>query len=259
MLRRQSSASTELPTKPGIAHSGPGGMRDAVVSLSAIEGRALQLKYFHKYLSHARRGQILVLLALTLPVLLGATAMSADVGLLYFNWQQLQTSADYRRGGRRLLSAVRSGTSVSLANSYASINGISQPEITSTTISADHSSLNMQLNRTVPYSFALLLGLVTGCVSVQATAQILTIGKTTGVTPIGIDYRTVYSGGQVVQLQQGQVGPGNWGPLALGGSGASNLSQNIEYGYQGSIAIGALAHHSNRAGDRARLEAPSTT
>jgi hypothetical protein len=129
---------------------------------------------------------------------------------------------------------------VSVANSYAAINGIAAKEITSTTISADHLSLNMQLKRTVPYSFGVLLGLITGSVSVQATAQILTIGKTTGVTPIGIDYRTIYSGGQVVQLQQGQVGPGNWGPLALGGSGASILSQNIENGYQGSIASGQL-------------------
>jgi hypothetical protein len=39
---------------------------------------------------------------------------------------------------------------------------------------------------------------------------------------------------------QGQIGPGNWGPLALGGGGASNLSQNIEYGYQGQISAGDL-------------------
>ena len=37
---------------------------------------------------------MLVLLAVTLPVVIGAMAMSADVGVLYFNWQRLQTSAD---------------------------------------------------------------------------------------------------------------------------------------------------------------------
>jgi len=183
---------------------------------------------------------MLVLLAVTLPVVIGAMAMSADVGVLYFNWQKLQTSADIAALAGAAYLPSDPAQAVSVANSYAAINGIATKEITSTTISADHSSLNMQLKRTVPYSFGVLLGLITGSVSVQATARILTIGKTTGVTPIGIDYRTTYSSGQVVQLQQGQVGPGNWGPLALGGSGSTILSQNIEYGYQGSIASGQL-------------------
>jgi hypothetical protein len=75
-------------------------------------------------------------------------------------------------------------------------------------------------------------------VSAQATAQIKTIGTATGVTPIGVDYRTAYTSGQVVTLMEGQVGPGNWGPLALGGTGASNLEQNIEYGYKASVSAG---------------------
>jgi hypothetical protein len=55
---------------------------------------------------------------------------------------------------------------------------------------------------------------------------------------MGIDYRTAYSAGQVVTLMMNQVGPGNWGPLALGGSGSSNVAQNIEQGYQGTISVG---------------------
>jgi hypothetical protein len=180
------------------------------------------------------------MLALALPVLIGAMAVTADVGLLYFNWQCLQSAADAGAVAGAAYLPSNPAKAICIANAFVAKNGILAGEITSTTVSGDARSLNIQLMRTVPYSFALLLGLVTGTVSAQATSQIQTIGKTTGVTPIGIDYRTAYSSGQMVSLVQGQIGPGNWGPLALGASGASNLLQNIEYGYPGSVATGDL-------------------
>jgi hypothetical protein len=174
--------------------------------------------------------------AIALPVLVGAMALSTDVGVLYFNWQTLRSAADCGAVAGASYLPSNPSQAISIADLYAKNNGILAGEIRSTTVSSDNRSLNIQLQRAVPYSFALLLGLVSGTVSAQATAQIETIGKTIGVTPIGIDYRTSYSSGQVVTLMQGQVGPGNWGPLALGASGASNLTQNIEYGYQGSVS-----------------------
>lgn len=180
------------------------------------------------------------MLAVTLPVLIGSLALTADVGVFYFNWYLLQNAADFGAVAGASYLPSNPTLAISTADAFASDNGVQASEISSTTVSSDSKSLHIQLQRTVPYSFALLLGLVSGTVSAQATAQIQTIGKTTGVTPIGIDYRTSYTGGQIVTLMQGRVGPGNWGALALGGTGASNLSQNIEYGYSGSISTGEL-------------------
>jgi Flp pilus assembly protein TadG len=191
------------------------------------------MKHSSKRPQRSERAQIILLLALTLPVLIGAMAMSADVGVLYFNWQCLQSAADAGAVAGAAYLPSSSALAISIANRFASKNGILPGEITSTTVSSDARSLNIQLKRTVPYSFALLLGLVTGTVSAQATAQIQTIGRAIGVTPMGIDYRTTYSSGQVIALMQGQVGPGNWGPLALGASGASTLLQNIETATRG--------------------------
>ena len=197
------------------------------------------MKSLGKY-TRSERGQIAVILALCKPVLIGAMAMSADIGVLYFNWGRLQAAADCgAAAGAGYLPSYPS-LAISTANTYAEKNGVAASEIVSTTVLANNTEINIQITRTVPYSFALLLGLVTGTVSAQATAQIQTIGTTTGVTPIGIDYRQSYASGQVVTLMQGQVGPGNWGPLGLGGTGASILSQNIEYGYPGSISAGDL-------------------
>jgi len=62
------------------------------------------------------------------------------------------------------------------------------------------------------------------------------------VLPIGLDSSTVYSFGSSVPLNVqsgggGTYGPGNWGSLALGGSGGSNERTNIADGYGGPLAI----------------------
>ena len=72
----------------------------------------------------------------------------------------------------------------------------------------------------------------------SASALIVPIRAATGVVPLGVDYRTDLSFGNVVQLKQGQVGAGNWAPLALGGNGASNYSTNIQNGYPGKVSVG---------------------
>jgi hypothetical protein len=220
-------------------HPGLNGMRGALPPCVMNRSHTATKKHSSKHPQRSERAQIILLLALTLPVMIGAMAMSADVGVLYFNWQCLQSAADAGAVAGAAYLPSNSALAISTANSFVAKNGIRPAEITSTTVSSDAHSLNIQLLRNVPYSFALLLGLVTGNVSAQATARIQTIGKAIGVTPMGIDYRTTYSSGQVVTLIQGQVGPGNWGALALGGSGASNLSTN-QNGYQGSIATGDL-------------------
>jgi len=56
--------------------------------------------------------------------------------------------------------------------------------------------------------------------------------------PIGVDYRTDLSFGNQVTLKQGQVGAGNWGPLALGGTGSDLYKYNVETGYAGLVTVG---------------------
>ncbi len=189
-------------------------------------------------LSRRRDSQIIVVLALVLPALIGALALATDVAVLYYNWHLLQRAADSAAlAGASYLPGYPS-SAVSNARSYAEQNGIASGEIASITIASDNKSLTVRLARAVPYRFGVLLGLFSGGVSAHATAQLQTVGSAIGITPMGIDYRTQYSAGQVVTLMQGMIGPGNWDPLALGGTGASNLASNIEHGYQGQVTVG---------------------
>ncbi len=185
-----------------------------------------------------QRGQLIVVLAICLPAILGAIALVADVGVLYRNWAILQAGADLAAtaGAGYLPSSPSLATAT--AQSIVVANGIGTSEIVSINVLANNTEVNVQLRRSVPYSFAVLLGLTSGSVAAQATAQIQTVGATMGVTPMGVSYDTQYSSGQVVQLMENQVGPGNWDPLALGGTGSSILQQNIMNGYQGKISVG---------------------
>lgn len=185
-------------------------------------------------------GQSIVLLTVALPVLAGLAALATDIFSFYFNWYELQTGVD---------AAVLSGTNylpdyssqaIASAQQYANSNGIKNTEIVSITTGAGNTTLSMTVSRQVSYYFAKALGLTSGMVSASATAQITSVGSAQGVVPLGIDYRTTYSYGQTVTLHQGQVGPGNWGALNLGGTGTANYISNIENGYSGTINVGDM-------------------
>ena len=183
---------------------------------------------------------MVVVMAATIVALIGAMALSTDVGLLYYNWGMLQKAADSAAlAGANSLPSNPSGA-IATTNRFAAQNGVGAAETISTTVAADHMSITIRLTRTVPYLFARVVGLSAGLVTVNATAGLQGVGSVNGMLPVGIDSRTTYTYGQEVSLLTGQYGPGNWGPLALAGSGASNFASNVQYGYAGTISVGQL-------------------
>ena len=212
------------------------------------------------------KGQISVIIALALPFLMGAAALSSDVAVHYYNWVQLQKAADAAvlAGANYLPDNPNQATTI--AQQLAQTNGVKTSEITSNNVAADHLSIAMQVQRTVPYYFAKILGLTNGTVIAKASAAAQFPPSTVGATspsqvpqggdnngnngttcgstgecqfvPIGLDYNTLYIDGQQTTLQQGQVGAGNWDLLALGGVGGNNLRNNIANGYNGQVSVG---------------------
>jgi Flp pilus assembly protein TadG len=65
-------------------------------------------------------------------VLIGAMAMSADVGLLYFNWQCLQSAADAGAVAGADYLPSNPSQAISTANTFVSKKGILPGEITET-------------------------------------------------------------------------------------------------------------------------------
>ncbi|MGH7914991.1 MAG: hypothetical protein ACREPW_10125 [Candidatus Binataceae bacterium] len=212
------------------------------------------------------KGQISVALILVMTVILGAVGLSADMALLYFNWVTLQKGVDAAAlagAGYLQSDSEAAPQAINVATAYAENNGIKAAEL-NTDVPSPYSTITVTARRTVPYAFFKLIGLSSGIVAASATAQMplapgcvncssavatpgsqptVIPGNICGsvgqcnVVPIGLDWSTPYQFNQPVQLNQGQVGPGNWGSLALGGTGGNNERTNIADGYQGPLAI----------------------
>ena len=227
-----------------------------------------------KIKSTGGKGQISVALILVITVILGAVGLGADAALLYFNWVILQKGVDAAAlaGASYLGSDSQSAPqAINVAVTYAQNNGIQNSELIADgsgnkayVPGPNYSTITVTAKRTVPYAFFKLIGLSSGTVAATATAQMpqapscvnctsavptpgsqptvipgnvcSAVGQC-NVIPIGLDWTTPYAFNQPVTLNQGQVGPGNWGSLALGGNGGSNLRTNIADGYQGPLAI----------------------
>src|ERR1700686_1313914 len=166
-------------------------------------------------------------------------------------------------------------SAINVAVTYAQNNGIKNSELIADgsgnkayVPGPNYATITVTAKRTVPYAFFKLIGLSNGIVSAAATAQMplapscvncISAVPTPGsqptvipgsicssvalcnVLPIGLDFSTPYTFNQSVTLNQqgsaGQYGPGNWGSLALGGTGGSNERTNIANGYGGPLAI----------------------
>jgi len=194
-----------------------------------------------RVLARRARSQIALILALVLPVVLGAVLLGADFAVMYYNWGLLQKAAD----SAALAGAAYLPGSISQVNStaisYAKLNGAGS--ITGDTINvtldgaASPQWVQVQLSRVEPYLFGRLLGLKTATVGATAKAGIVVPCSTAGsshLIPIGIDCTTgtCYTPGQVITLTQAQLGPGNWGPLSLPGmSGVSNMETVTSNGW----------------------------
>ena len=208
------------------------------------------------------RGQVAVLYAGIIAVLIGAIALGADVSVMYFNWQQLRGAADAAvLAGANYL--PDSASAQNAAVQYAEMNGVQASEIVGTPqVSADGLSLQMTVTRTVPYLFAQALGMANATMNVTSTAGIAQNGSGgRGMLPIGLSCpgggssgncnSSKYVVGTTYSMKQDQSQtslPGNWGALALGGNGASVYRQNLEDGYVGPVESAVATEPGNIVG-----------
>jgi hypothetical protein len=200
----------------------------------------------------APKGQAMFIVILALPVIVGALTLVMDVGNLYYNQVSMQVAADSGVLAGALYLPSYPSQAVSVAEDYAGRNGIKAGEIVSCTVSPDNKTVLITTSRNLPCFFCRVLGEGTAHadtapstettsgtgIKVGASALIVPIKAATGVVPIGLNSGTNLNFGNVVQLKQGQVGPGNWSPLALGGTGADNYRTNVQNGYPGSVSVG---------------------
>jgi len=185
-----------------------------------------------------QKGSVIAVVALSMTCLIGFASLVVDVGYLYLNKTQLQNMADAAvlAGAQDLPGS--SLQAVATANSYAAMNGVPS-DIVNPTVGAGNSSLIVTASRNVTLFFAPVLGISNGIVNANATVTISAAGGSTGVMPIGVVKQTfVY--GQTYTLKQGGGSGycGNYGALALGGSGGTIYRNNLDSGYNELLSVG---------------------
>src|SRR3984893_320633 len=220
-------------------------------------------------------GQMLVLFALILPVLLGAMALGADFSVIYLNWALVQKAADAAAlaGASQLTGQAGSASTVrpnavNYVNGYACLNGVTDPSNSYATLCpspatksagfVDHivftnvtdTQVSVGIKRSVPYFFGKMIGLQEASVAATATAAVNPVGTVpTGLFPVGVQCTRPCS---EVKLETGQtttfgskfvggLAPGNWDWLDLGqGKGARALGATIQSGASGSFSLGSV-------------------
>jgi len=178
-----------------------------------------------------------VVFALAAVTLCGVMALGADVGVLYYNWVQLQKAADAAAIAGANYAVKDPAKATTTATNYAENNGILASEIVSVVPSA--TQMQVTLSRTVPYSFARALGLTTGLVNASAIAAppqgICTVnaGPTSSISCSGNNCTSSSGATLYATYCTPPAGPppgspsGASGPPFAGGCGSSTGSYNV--------------------------------
>ena len=184
------------------------------------------------------RGQIAVILAIVLPVTVGAIALGTDFAVMYLNWVQLQKAADSAALAAASYLPDNTPGANSAAITYARMNARAGDTVHVTIDNSDTPQwVRVQMSRVVPYSFGQALGLTSATLNVLAKAGITSINTATGqgghLLPVGLDCPAGPSScpapGTQVTLVSGQIGPGSWGTLQLPGMNGESDTEEITH------------------------------
>jgi hypothetical protein len=173
------------------------------------------------------RGQAAVMTVLFLTVLLGATAMSLDVGSWYHAKRQLQAKADAAALAGAQALPLSTSDAQSLAIQYAADNGgaLNTSGITFSSQYSANDTITVRMTEPAPGFFSKLFGINTVTVGAHAAARSDKFDEARYAAPIGVNLaHPLLSGSgcpcfnQPTELTLGKVGPGGFDLLNLDGS-----------------------------------------
>ena len=189
-----------------------------------------------KRLLKEEQGSTLVMVALGMVALMGATAMVTDVGLIYLEKTKLTNALDAAvlAGAQELPGQPAKARDVAVE--YATLNGV-DPSQLKVTVSPDNQSMSVEAKRNVNMFFARVLGFNSKEVSALAKASVGSINGMVGVIPLALEEQPLVFGKEYT-LKTGDGKRGWFGPVALGGNGANVYRTNLENGYSSYLKMG---------------------
>jgi len=184
----------------------------------------------------------MVIAAIIMVTLLASVALVVDAGQLFLAKKRLQNAADASALAGCFALVNKQDPVLADAESLKYLNSnVSGEYHYSPSIDLEKNTFQVNLFQKVNHFFAPVIGIDNSTVSASATAGGNTVISITGVVPLGVvrqqfefnkPYTLKYGGGEGYN--------GNYGALALGGSGGSNYRSNLMYGYKNEIKLGDI-------------------
>jgi len=199
--------------------------------------------------THQReRGQVLVIAALLLPVLLAMAGMAVDVGNYASERRSLQNAADAMAlaGGQELPDTTQAqAAALALADNH----GV-DPSDVSITFSGGNTAprIRVVIEREHEFGFMKIVGIESSDVGAAAAANLYSAGGGEGIVPWSITQDTVdaaTSGSEVVikyDASSSSYGQGNFGPIRIDGNGGSDYESSVKYGANSNICSEAMSN-----------------
>lgn len=197
------------------------------------------------YYLNNKRGNSSIILLFMIIVIIGLMTFTVDAGLLYFEKGRLQNVVD--SVALAAVSAYGEGETKMLeeAHKYSNLNGMAPEELT-IAISENRRRVTVTTEKNVSLFFARIFDRDSADVGAKAAAVTGPVVSVKGIRPFAVaEQEFIY--GETYTLKHGGGGgtTGNYGAIALGGTGASNYRNNLINGYNG---------HSIRIGDEIETE-----
>lgn len=188
----------------------------------------------------SKKGNSAIIFLLTSTLFIGMLAFITDAGMMYLEKSRLQNAVD-----AIALAAIQdypNGEAAMLAQAYhyADLNNVNSADLL-INLSDSNKRITVTINKKVQMYFARIFDITDEMVQATASAKIGTIVAADGIRPFAVEEQT-FEFGMTYILKKGasDAYTGNYGALALGGTGALNYKNNLQYGYHGEIGIGDL-------------------
>jgi hypothetical protein len=190
-------------------------------------------------LMSSNKGSATVFFVMALTVITAAAALVMDIGTVVSEKAILSSTLDAAAlaGAQEL---AYNGDNVQLVvNDYISKNSCNLKEL-EILVDATTNSVEVRGVKAVDHYFATVFGNDSQDISDSSKAIVANISSMKGISPLAV-VEQHFKFGEKYILKEGGGGSnsGNYGALALGGSGASNYRANLLEGYNGTISIGS--------------------
>lgn len=189
------------------------------------------------------KGNVAIILCLLITALFGFSAYVIDIGTVYIEKAKLSNAIDSAALAGVLELPNDASKAISVAQQYLQSNNVNAGEAT-ITIGDNNKSIQINAVRNIKHIFAPIIGINSSNITAETKAMIGPLKSvSTGIRPFAVQTYN-FSYGSLVILKQGAGSGynGNYGVVALGGTGASVYKANGLYGYCGTISVGDLIY-----------------